>query len=148
MLIRRPINEENAGFNVLGNSIPNITDFSATIKCLATGPLTVSIGQVFEIEVELTNISKQKWFSVGSKAVNICYHWLDSAGNMLVFDGKRTPLPCDVEPGKTVRLWASVIAPAQPGEARLQITLVQEHVGWFDERGSLPAEIEVLVSPC
>jgi hypothetical protein len=40
-------------------------------------------------------------------------------------------------------MWASVIAPAQKGDARLQITLVQEHVGWFDEHGTEPAVVNV-----
>ena len=138
--------EEIADFNILAHHTPALMDFSFAIKCLAAQPLQVFAYDIFEIEIEVCNSSQNKWPSIGLRQVNVCYHWLDSASNLLVYDGKRTPLPCDVEPGKTVRLWASVIAPAQPGEARLQITLVQEHVGWFDEHGSLPAEVKVLVS--
>jgi len=145
-LLSETILEKNAGFHILAHHTPALMDFSATIKCLTVEPVTVSVGNIFEIEIEVCNTSQNKWPSIGLRQVNVSYHWLDSAGNQLVNDGKRTPLPCDVEPGKTVRMWASVIAPAQPGEARLQITLVQEYVGWFDEWGSLPAEIEVLIS--
>ena len=137
---------ENAGFNILAHHTPQLIDFSATIKCLTAGSVTVSACGIFEIEIEVFNTSQNKWPSIGLRQVNASYHWLDSVGNLLEYDGKRTPLPCDVSPGNTVRMWASVIAPAQLGDARLQITLVQEHVGWIDARGSLPAEIEVLIS--
>ncbi len=147
-LLSERLIEKNAAFNILAHHLPALIDFSATIKCLAAEPVTLSVGQIFEVEIEVCNSSQNKWPSIGLRQVNVSYHWLDSVGNLLLYDGKRTPLPCDVEPGKTVRMWASVIAPTQPGDARLQITLVQEHVGWFDECGSLPAEIKVLVSPC
>ncbi len=137
--------EENSGFHILAHHTPALMDFSATIKCLIAEPVTVSVGQIFEIEIEVCNSSQNKWPSIGLRQVNVSYHWLDSAGNLLVYDGKRTPLPCDVNPGNTVRMWASVIAPAQKGDARLQITLVQEHVGWFDEHGTEPAVVNVLV---
>jgi len=137
--------ESNGGFQLLAHHTAALPEFSASIKALTAEPITVAAGQVFEIEVEVSNTSQCNWPSIGMRAVCISYHWLDSAGSMLVYDGKRTPLLRDVSPAATVHMWASIIAPEQTGDAHLQLTLVQEHVGWFDERGCPPAEIEVMV---
>jgi hypothetical protein len=63
-----------------------------------------------------------------------------------MFDGQRTPLPRDLAPSKTLRHFLTNKAPSQPGPARLYLTLVQEGVGWFDQKGCpaliLPVNIE------
>lgn len=145
MLIAEQAVEGSSGFQLLAHHTPPLSEFSAVIRALNAEPITVAAGQIFEIEIEVNNTSRCNWPSIGLRAVCISYHWLDSTGNMLVYDGKRTPLLRDVPPAATIRTWASVIAPDQTGHARLQLTLVQEHVGWFDEKGCSPAEVGVVV---
>ncbi len=145
VLLTEPAIEGDAGKNTIAHYTSVLTDFSATLKCLTAESIVVSVSETFEIEIEVCNTSQNKWPSIGLRQVNVSYHWLDSAGNLLEYDGKRTPLLYDVGPGNVIRMWASVIAPAQPGDALLKMTLVQEHVGWFDEHGSVPAVIEAMV---
>jgi cell division septation protein DedD len=77
--------------------------------------------------------------------VNLAYHWLDQKGRMVVFDGERTPLPHDLKPGESVTLKALIQPPEKAGSYTLEITLVQEGVAWFPEKGggklSIPVEV-------
>ena len=69
--------------------------------------------------------------------LNLSYHWLEHASReVLVFDGERTALLPQIEPGQAATFWMFVITPAAPGEYLLQITLVQEGVRWLDGSGS------------
>jgi hypothetical protein len=76
--------------------------------------------------------------------VRISYHWHDAHGEVVIFDGERSDLPGAVlAAGHVVEVQLKVVAPAAAGRYRLKITLVQEGVCWFDERGFTPAVLEV-----
>ena len=40
-----------------------------------------------------------------------------------------------------------VTAPREPGDYSIEITLVQERVGWFEDHGVLPARVALRVLP-
>lgn len=61
------------------------------------------------------------------------YHWVDSKGETVVFDGIRTPLPFDVHPGDSCTCFVNVVTPDRPGHYELQLTLVQELICWFHD---------------
>ena len=65
---------------------------------------------------------------------------------MVVFDGERTPLPRDLEPGNSATLKAVILPPKPPGTYTLEITLVQEGVAWFPEKGGAKLSIPVAVA--
>jgi hypothetical protein len=71
----------------------------------------------------------------------LSYHWINEAG-VEVVEGPRQILPCGLRP----REWAATIlsakAPPNPGRYRLRISLVQEGVAWFDQRGGRPLELQ------
>lgn len=96
-------------------------------------------GEKVLADVTVKNISSATWPSEPSPnelhAVNLSYHWLTRRGRMVVFDGIRTPLPRDLAPGESVPLNVAIQPPDQPGVYRLEVTLVQEGVAWFPERG-------------
>ena len=106
-------------------------------------------GEKVAADVTVKNDSPVSWPSnPNSKnlhAVNLAYHWLDKKGQMVVFDGARTPLPYDLKPGESVTLKAAIHPPERPGAYILEITLVQEGVAWFPENGgaklSLPVDV-------
>lgn len=115
-------------------------------------PTVAAPGEVLAIPVLVTNAGTEAWPATGtptgSYRVTFSYHWLDAAGAVVVFDGERTMLPEDVPPGGSVDLAARVVAPqAPPGEYRLVLTLVQEHVDWFDARGGGTLVLPVTVRP-
>lgn len=87
-------------------------------------------------EIDVRNSGVRPWPATGSQPVTLSYHWLDDAtGAMSVYDGLRTTLPHDVDPGATVRVRARVAAPPRPGRYRLQLEMVHEGVTWFGPQG-------------
>jgi hypothetical protein len=47
-------------------------------------------------------------------------------------------LPCSVAPGKSVTLDLRFSAPDEPGGYQVKIDLVDQHICWFEEKGSTP----------
>jgi hypothetical protein len=97
--------------------------------------------------VRLENAGSAPWRSREREGVQLAYHWLDPLGNPIVWDGIRTPFADVLEPGGTIELDVSVVAPKPPGSYRLAFDLVEEHRFWFEEVGSAPLEIPVEVRP-
>jgi ADP-heptose:LPS heptosyltransferase len=96
----------------------------------------------FTLSVEVKNLSKHLWTSEGPNSINISYHWLDEDGNMVVFDGKRTPLPeGGIATGESKIVSAQIYAPEKSGNYRLMLTLVQEKIGWYEDRDDFSVEI-------
>jgi hypothetical protein len=120
---------------------PKLTEFRARLH-LPEPPQHLRLHQVISVEAEITNTSSQTWGSAGQRPVHLSYHWQALDGRWLEFDGERTPLPHDISPGESFRHYLTVKTPSQPGDALLQLTLVQEGVAWFDEQGCPP-----LISP-
>lgn len=97
--------------------------------------------------IRLENAGTAPWRSRGREGVQLSYHWLDSLGNAIVWDGPRTAFSHVVEPGETVELEPVVVAPRPPGSYRLAFDLVEELRFWFQELGSAPLEVPVDVKP-
>jgi hypothetical protein len=101
-------------------------------------PTEMMVRQTVSADVAIKNASSKTWPSKpdprGRNAVNLSYHWLDRKRQVVVFDGLRTPLPRDLNPGESVTLSAAIRAPEKPGVYLLHLTLVQEGVAWFSEK--------------
>jgi cell division septation protein DedD len=113
-------------------------------------PSTMTAGNKLFANVVIRNISKQTWPSrpnaKNRNQVNLSYRWKDQKGQVLVADGVRTPLPRNLAPGESVRLKMNIETPARPGRYVIEVTLVQEAVAWFDEKGSVALALPVVVS--
>jgi hypothetical protein len=101
-------------------------------------PTEMMADQTVSADVAIKNASSKTWPSKpdprGRNAVNLSYHWLDRKRQVVVFDGLRTPLPRDLNPGESLILSAAIRAPEKPGVYLLHLTLVQEGVAWFSEK--------------
>jgi hypothetical protein len=97
--------------------------------------------------LEIENAGAVAWRSDGPAPVYAAYHWLDSLGNPIVWDGRRSPLPRPIEPGMRSVVDVTVIAPLPPGRYRLAFDLIAEGRFWFAEIGSSPSELDVDVAP-
>jgi hypothetical protein len=102
----------------------------------------VRAGTASTAQVSLENTGTLAW----REGIALSYHWLDDRGNPIVWDGLRTALPL-VEPGETVTVEASVMAPIPPGRYGFAFDLVAEGIAWFAELGSEPAGAELEVGP-
>jgi len=105
------------------------------------GPHDAAAGQRVVGAIELTNEGWEAWSSHGERGVFTSYHWLSAKGQIVMFDGERTPLPRTIAPGETEEVAITIIAPAAPGKYRLAIDLVREGVTWFSQAGRVWLEI-------
>ena len=107
-------------------------------------PVEAGARQLATVEAE--NAGSAIWRTRGPKdGLFLAYHWLDERGNAIVWDGLRTPLEHEVQPGELLRQTLAVRGPIPPGRYRLAVDFVEEHKFWLAELGNeqLEREIEV-----
>ena len=104
-------------------------------------------GVASRARLRFENAGSAPWRSRGKEGVQLSYHWLDSLGNAIVWDGARTPLPGVVAPGESVELDLPLLGPRPPGSYRVAFDLVEEFRFWFAELGSTPLDLPVRVAP-
>jgi hypothetical protein len=111
-------------------------------------PAQARAGAAFNVLTRVFNRSRFPWKAEGAARVNLSYHWLDLAGNTVVKEGLRTPIPLPVPPGGRVSVQQKVVAPAAPGRYILELDPVFETVAWFSERnGGRTFRVPVEVLP-
>ena len=101
-------------------------------------PATLEAGSRTSISIVVTNDGSVTWSTADGFAIS--YHWLDTAGETVVWDGLRSPLPEIVPPGASIELMASVEAPRRPGDYLLRWDVVQEGVQWLSETDATEPE--------
>ena len=68
----------------------------------------------------------------------------DESGGILSEVHGQPMLPRSIAPGQSVTLDVQASAPAQPGTYSVTIDLVDQHVCWFEERGSQPLVLSLV----
>ena len=83
------------------------------------------------------------------------YRWLTPQGNVEIAEGERKlqfPGTYFINHNSfydicnSIGINASIKVPDRPGDYILRLTMVQEGVGWFDEKGAKPKDIPVTVT--
>jgi hypothetical protein len=122
-----------------------LKEFAAEV--LTTAKLeSLKPAETVTVPVTVKNTGKENWPPPADKPINFAYHWLDETGQkMIVQDGIRTALPQGLAAGGQINLQAQVQAPDQPGKYILRLTLVQEIVAWFEDKGMKPLDLTVTV---
>jgi hypothetical protein len=108
---------------------------------------TMAVGLTYTVRPTIVNVGAATWPKGGFAPVRIGAHWLDEAGRAVQWDAARLDLPNDVEPNGRVSMPIDVKAPDRVGAYTLVVDMVQEGVGWFADRGTLPAKIPIRVAP-
>lgn len=119
---------------LFAQEIPGQVRQEGGLEVLET-PTKVRPGSTFEVRVRITNRSGTPW-GQGTHPVNASYHWLDTHGGMVQFEGIRSSLAAGlggIPSGSAADVVVKVVAPSQEGAFRLKPTLVQEGIAWFDE---------------
>jgi hypothetical protein len=104
-------------------------------------------GGLTAVPFTIRNTSNFTWQAAGATPVSLSYHWSDSSGNIVVWDGIRTKLSRDLEPGQSVTLQPQVAFPAAEGTYTLRWDLVHEGVAWFSGKGVRTFDQTVVVGP-
>jgi hypothetical protein len=96
----------------------------------------------FSLRAIVSNHSGHTWESTGPTPVQISCHWLDEDWNMVVFEGKKTPLPAGgLLPSAFREVEVHIDPPPSPGHHHLCLTLVREAVCWFETTDSFRPHI-------
>ena len=115
--------------------------YSVELRCLEDElDLTAGREQLVDVAVRNGGTETLPWGG-GPPGVRAAYHWLSPDGEMVVFDGHRTPLPSDVEPGGEAIVPVHVVPPSKPGSYQLELDLVHEGVRWFERTTRVPARV-------
>jgi lipopolysaccharide transport system permease protein len=83
------------------------------------------------VRSRILNRSQDGWRS--AEGWNTGFHLFDDPTGTLVIDGVRAPL--DVPAGADRQLLTRISLPPEPGEYSVYVSVMQEHVAWFYERG-------------
>src|SRR5206468_10527658 len=104
--------------------------YEVELGCLESD-LTLVAGRERDVRVLVRNAGSESLpWGGGPPNVRASYHWLTPAGDVVVAEGHRTPLPASVPPGGDGIVPVQVLAPAEPGEYILEFDLVHEGVRW------------------
>jgi uncharacterized protein YcfL len=126
------------------NSAAALREFKQEIV-VRTPVKQIRLGQKVMLAVTIKNPGIDIWRAFSERPVRLSYHWMDQKGKIVIYDGERTILPRDINPGEAVELQAVVKSPDQKGVYILHLTLVQEQVAWFDDKGGEAVDIQVSI---
>jgi hypothetical protein len=98
-------------------------------------PATIGSSDLFWVDVAVTNATSETLHSRPPVwPVHLSYHWVDQATRRIfIWDGYRNGLYPDAPASTTTPCTMMIVAPKQPGEYLLQISMVQEEISWFDQ---------------
>ena len=100
-------------------------------RVVAPPHVELATGRVSAIPVTVVNTGRLPWDSRATPPMLLSYHWLAADDRFVTFEGERTAFPSPVLPERTGVVVATVRAPRQPGEYRIEWDLVQEGRLWF-----------------
>lgn len=107
----------------------------------------IKVNETIKLPVKVKNVSNFDWDAKEVNPINLSYHWTDTDGKVIVFDGERTFLPERLTPQNSTQLNAVIKSPNRPGNYNLILTMVEEYTGWFDDKGAQHLKIPVTVTP-
>ena len=111
----------------------NDADLEVELRCVpGASPVRAEAGATIVVPIMLRNDSRHELSSYPPAPIVLSYHIADQDGNVVVFDGERTPLSAPIRPGEERGILMEVRVPARPGFYLLEPSLVQEGVRWFD----------------
>lgn len=101
------------------------------------------------LNVVVTNSSPDPWPVArgpsGEGGLALTWHVRDGERNVHRWDNRRYFLPRDLAPGESIAMEIGAQAPDRPGRYFLELDLVHEGIGWFGDRGTATAWLEVHV---
>ena len=112
-------------------------------------PTFMKPGTTETIRMRLRNFGADAWLNVGNGAYRLGYRWYQGVGQQYSqnsVDDIRTALPQVLEPGQDIVFDAEVTAPDEEGIYRLVWDVVHEGFTWFEDAGSSPLSVSVIVS--
>lgn len=113
--------------------IPNLTVFGARF-CRT----------LFGVRIRILDLPQEWVDTSGRHPINLSYHWKNLSGEVIIWDGIRTPLPLDRGLAR-IEVDVLVRVPEVPGVYLLEITGVRESLCWWEAMGVSAVSLEVSV---
>jgi 2-polyprenyl-3-methyl-5-hydroxy-6-metoxy-1,4-benzoquinol methylase/glycosyltransferase involved in cell wall biosynthesis len=131
--------ENGPATSVLDSRNPG--NLRADIALRDSRPLIVEAGKPFEVPVSITNTGDTLWLTGQTVRAGIVMpgvRIVDEFGEIVSERHGHPMLARAVVPGQTFTLNLEFTAPMKPGVYSARVDLVDQHVCWFEERGSKP----------
>ncbi|HEV2826624.1 MAG TPA: methyltransferase domain-containing protein, partial [Pyrinomonadaceae bacterium] len=131
--------ENGPATSVLDSRNPGV--LLADIALGDSRPLTVEAGRPFEVPVSITNTGDTLWLTGQTVRAGIVMpgvRVLGERGEIISELHGHPMLPRAIVPGQNFALNLEFAAPKEPGVYSAKVDLVDQHVCWFEERGSKP----------
>ena len=77
-------------------------------------------------------------------AVTVGYRWVNK-GTVLPFEGTRAYLTHDLAPGESETVTLQVMPQAPPGAYDVWVSMVQESIAWFMDKGTNPLILHAVI---
>jgi tRNA (mo5U34)-methyltransferase len=123
-----------------------LAHFAAGVSLLAAAKSAASV----RYRVAVENIGAAVWHTrgeagTGRGAVRLGSHLLRADETEVAWDFAFAALPHDVAPGERTELALDIEVPGQPGEYVVELDLVLEGIGWFEEGGGSTLRLPLTV---
>jgi phosphoglycerol transferase MdoB-like AlkP superfamily enzyme len=99
---------------------------------------SLEAAESIRISLEVRNRGSSAWS--GDRGFALAYHWFDENGEVVEWEGVRTPLAEPVPAGGSRVVEATLVAPRRSGTYRLQWDVVQEGKLWISDVDPTPVE--------
>jgi SAM-dependent methyltransferase len=109
--------------------------------------LKIEAGELIKVPVSIVNRGEIPLSSSTPQPLLLSYHYRNESDETVVWDGLRTSLLRTLYPGDREDLLLTVRVPAEAGQYVLDITILKEHVTWYDDIiQGLPLRIKMIVT--
>ena len=105
----------------------------------------VEAAATVKLRIEVHNRGLAPWSTENDFA--LAYHWFSADGEMVVWDGDRSPITDPIQPGESRTIDAIVRIPERAGNYLLQWDVVREGVFWVSEADPTPVEFQPVSVP-
>jgi Domain of unknown function (DUF4915) len=119
------------------------------VRIAASTPEAMTVSSILEVAVAIENLGGAFLVSAPPNPIHIAYRWYPPDDRKFL-EGRRTRLREAIAPRASSNGTFALEAPSAPGDYRLVVTLVQEHVRWFDEtspENAMSRRVRVTPSP-
>ena len=118
--------------------------YRADLRIVRGMSFSMTAGERRTVTIAVRNLSAVPWDQDVANRIRLGNHWRSLAGDMLVQDDGREPLPTGLI--DTQELSITITAPADPGQYICEFDLVHEGIAWFRDRGSESARARITVT--
>jgi SAM-dependent methyltransferase len=146
LLCKKVVEGISSARTVPDSSQPKI--LRARLTVVGDWPSRVEPGELIDAQLKIENIGDTLWLSGPaslSGSVMVGAKLVDHHGEVVSEKHGDPVIPRSLCPGESVQLRFSYRAPIVPGQFKLRLDLVAQHIAWFEYHGSDVLELELRV---